>query len=135
MTAVVVNNGENLALSYLTGKTTTTETLRLRLFVNNVTPSETDTTATYTAAAGGGYADATLTRGNWNITPGAPTTAVYPAYTWTFSGALSGNATIYGYAVLRDTTLDLVCAENFATPFQPQSSGDNLTLNLTITAD
>jgi hypothetical protein len=135
MAALVVNNGEAVALSYLTGKTTTTEALKLRLYVNNVTPSEADVVGTYTSAAGGGYADISIPRGDWTVTPGAPTSASITARVWTFSGALTGNATIYGYILIRDTTGDLVVAENFSTPFTPASNGDSLTLNLALTAD
>lgn len=135
MAALIVNNGEAVALSYLTGKTTTTEALKLRLYTNNVTPSEADTSGTYTAAVGGGYADISIPRGDWTVTPGAPSTASIPAKVWTFTGPLTTNLTIYGYVLLRDTTGDLVAAENFSSPFQPASNGDSLTLNLTIQAD
>jgi hypothetical protein len=135
MAALIVNNGESIALSYLTGKTTTTEALKLRLYTNNVTPSEADTAATYTAATGGGYADISIPRGDWTVTPGAPSTANPGNKVWTFTGALTTNPTIYGYVVLRDTTGDIVAAENFSTSFTPASNGDSLTLNLTIQAD
>lgn len=135
MAALVVNNGEAVALSYLTGKTTTTEALKLRLYTNNVTPSEADTSATYTAAVGGGYADISIPRGDWTVSAGAPSTATLPAQVWTFTGPLTTNLTIYGYVLVRDTTGDLILAENFSTSFTPSSNGDSLTLNLTIQAD
>ena len=134
MALVVVNNGETIALSYLVNKVTTPENLVYRLYANNITPAETDVAGTYSEASGGGYASKTLTGGSWTVTPGAPTTATYAAQVWTFTGALNGNATVYGYYVTRASTGDLVFAEAFSA-FQPATAGDNLTINPQITAD
>lgn len=134
MALVVVNNGENIALSYLVNKVTTPENLVYRLYTGNVTPAETDTAASYSEASGGGYASKTCTGSSWTVTNGAPTTATYTALVWTFTGALNGNATIYGYYVTRASTGDLVFAESFSA-FTPATNGDNLTINPQITAD
>jgi hypothetical protein len=133
MTIVVQNSGEVIALSYLVNKSTP-ENLVYRLFTNNITPSETDTAATYTEATGGGYAALTLLGSSWTITPGAPSTAAYPQQTYTFTGALTTNPDIRGYYVTRATTGDLVLSETFAV-FTPASNGDNLKLTPQITAD
>src|SRR3990167_1635806 len=75
--------------------------LTLKLFTSNTTPADTDTAATYTEATGGGYAAKTLTNGSWTITIGNdPSDAVYAQQTWTFTGQLSGGASIYGYYVV-----------------------------------
>lgn len=134
MVLLVVNNGEETALEYLTGRVTTVRDLVYRLFANNITPAETDTAATYTEAAGGGYAAITLTGANWTITPGAPTQASYAQQTWTFTGPLTTNPTVYGYYVTRVTDLDLILAETF-TPFTPANNGDQILLTPRITAD
>ena len=134
MTILVPNTGEVIALQYLTNKVATPENLVYNLFATNVTPAETDTAASYTAAAGGGYVAKTLTGANWTITGGAPSSAAYAAQQWVFTGALTTNATIYGYYVTRATSLDLVFAETFAT-FTPANNGDTITLTPTITAD
>ncbi|MEH6435784.1 hypothetical protein [Massilia sp. DD77] len=131
---VVPNTGEVIALSYLVNKYGTTENLVYGLFTNNITPAETDTLATYTEAAGGGYASIALTGANWTVTGGAPSAAAYAQQTWNFSGALTGNATIYGYFAKRATSGDLVLAETF-TPFTPAASGDQIKLTPQITAD
>ena len=130
---VVPNTGEVIALAYLVNKQAP-ENLIYRYFTNNITPSETDTTATYTEAAGGGYAAMTLTGPSWTVTGGAPSQAAYAQQTTTFSGALTGNATIYGYFVTRATSGDLVLAETF-TSFTPAASGDQIKLTPQITAD
>jgi hypothetical protein len=134
MTLLVPNTGENIALSYLVGKTGTTETLKYKLFATNVTPAETDTAASYTEAAGGGYAAITLTGASWTITNGAPTVASYAQQTYGFTGALTANLTIFGYFVVRGTSADLVLAETF-TSFTPSASGDQILLTPQITGD
>lgn len=134
MTLLVPNTGEEIALEYLTGKVTTVRDLIYKLFATNVTPAETDTAGSYTEAAGGGYADKTLTGANWTITPGAPTEAAYAQQTWTFTGTLTTNPTVYGYYVVRATDADLVLAEAF-TSFTPANNGDQILLTPKITAD
>jgi hypothetical protein len=134
MTLLVVNNGESVALSYLVGKTGSTENLSYKLFATNVTPAETDTAGSYTEAAGGGYADKDLTGASWTVTPGAPTEAAYAQQDYTFTGALTTNGTLYGYFVVRTTTGDLILAETF-TSFTPANNGDKVLLTPKITAD
>lgn len=97
--------------------------LQLRLFATNVTPNAngTDTAATFTQAAGGGYAAKTLTNGSWTCAASNPADATYAIQTWTFSGVLTTNATIYGYYIV-DSDGVLVTAEAL-TAFTPTSSG------------
>jgi hypothetical protein len=134
VTLLVPNVGEAIALSYLVGKTTTVRDLIYKLFATNITPAETDTHASYTVAAGGGYADKTLTGASWTVTPGAPTEAAYAQQDWTFTGALTTNPNVYGYYVLRATDGDLVLAEAFP-QFTPTTNGDKVLLTPKITAD
>ena len=134
MPLLVPNTGEVIALSYLVGKTTTVRDLVYRLFTNNITPAETDTHSSYTEAAGGGYAAKTLTGASWTVTGGAPSSASYAQQQWTFTGALTGNATIYGYYVTRVTDGDLVLAEAL-TSFQPVNNNDYYALTPAITGD
>lgn len=133
MALTVQNNGEVVALSYLVNKTTP-ENLVLRFFTNNITPSETDTAATYTEANGGGYAAVNLTGASWTVTAGAPSSATYAQQTFTFTGPLTGNQNIYGYYFTRATTGDIILSEAFAV-FTPAASGDNIKITPAITAD
>lgn len=134
MTLLVPNTGEVIALEYLVNKNATQRDLIYGLFATNVTPAETDTAGTYTEAAGGGYAAKTLTGASWTVNGGAPSEASYAQQTWTFTGALTTNATIYGYFVIRATDVDLVLAETF-TSFTPANNGDQILLTPKITAD
>jgi len=100
--------------------------LTLKLFVLDVTPADTDTAGTYTEAVGGGYAAKTLTNGSWTVTVGNdPSDAVYAEQTWTFTGPLTTNPTIYGYYVV-DADGVLVWAEKLAASFTPVNNGDQL---------
>ena len=133
MALIVQRTGQTAALSYLTGKNTSPENLVYHLFATNVTPSETDTVGTYTEAAGGGYASKTLTGASWTVTAATPSNAAYAQQTWTFTGALTTNPTVYGYYVTRVSTGDLMLSEAF-TAFTPANNGDQILLTPQITA-
>jgi len=95
--------------------------LTLRLFATNVTPAQTG--ITYVEAAGGGYSAITLTNGSWTVsTANDPSDAVYAQQTFTFTGALTTNGTVYGYYVT-DADGTVIYAEAI-TPFTPASDGD-----------
>lgn len=126
----IPNAGETTALSIMVGKTAV-ENLRLRLFTNNVTPSDTDVPATYTEASGNGYANVLLTAANWVITAGDPASAAYPEITFTFTGAL-GN--VYGYYITGETSTVVRWAERFTTsPFDVQANGDQIKITPILT--
>ncbi len=100
--------------------------LTLKLFTNDYTPVQTSVAGSFTEASGGGYAAKTLTNGSWTVTVGNdPSDAVYAEQTFTFTGALSGSATVYGYFVV-DADGTLVWAERFSSSFQPANNGDTI---------
>lgn len=132
MALLVPNQGEQIALEALVGKTAG-QNLILRLYTSNTTPAETDTEATYTEASGNGYAAITLTAASWTVTPGAPTEAAYAEQTFTFTGAL-GN--VYGYYFTQVTSGKLVWAERFTgAPFNIANNGDQIKITPKITLD
>lgn len=134
MAIVVPNNGEGLALkNFINNEAPQDQTLKL--FANNISPSETDTAGTYTEAAGGGYAAKSLTGANWNLTEGAPSDVTYNAeQVWTFTGPLTTNPTVYGYFVVQATSGTLMWAES-QTSFTPTNNGDQIKVTPTLTAD
>jgi hypothetical protein len=134
MSLNVPDSAELLALKAFIGHTAQNEDAVLGLFISNITPSDTDTAATYTAieAAGGAYARKPLARASWNVGFNPIT---YAAQTWTFTSALAANATIYGYFVLRATSLDIMWSEAFDSGFQPLANGDALIVNLQLGAN
>ena len=86
------DSGENLVLEMMVNKTAP-QNLVLRLFKNNITPSDTDTAGTYTEATFPGYAAITLTGASWNAASGG--TISYGAQqTFTCSGTSTDD--IYG---------------------------------------
>ena len=100
----------------------TSKDLTLNLFINDVTPAQTG--ISYTEAAGGGYSAKTLSNGSWTVTTANdPSDATYAKQTFTFTGALTDDATIYGYYVTNDDSV-VLWAEKFSTPFTPVANGD-----------
>lgn len=132
MALVVPNQGEQIALEALVGKTAG-QNLVLRLYTNDVTPGETNTETTYTEASGNGYAAKTLTAANWTFTAGAPSNVAYAEQTFTFTGAL-GN--VYGYYFTQVTSGLLVWAERFTgAPFAIANNGDQIKITPQITLE
>jgi hypothetical protein len=132
MSLLVPNDGEGDMLSAIVNKAAATD-LILRLFTNNITPGETDTTASYTEAAGNGYAAITLTGANWTVTEGAPSHADYAQQTFTFTGAL-GN--VYGYFITRTTSGRIAWAEKFSDgPYNIVNNGDQIKVTPILTIE
>lgn len=92
--------------------------LMLKLYSNNIIPSESDTAATYTVVSGGGYANITLDDGDWTTLDGVST---QPQVQFNFTGATDAPTTIYGYYVVNADNV-LMWAERFSesvVPFVP----------------
>lgn len=121
-------------LDAVTGKTTETA-LTLRLFSNNITPSNTDTEASYTEVAGGGYAAIALTAASWvAATVASPSSTSYAQQTFTFTGATTAPGTIYGY-YLTNAGGKLVYSQTLtAGVFTPAVNGDNVKVTPVLTA-
>lgn len=126
MSIIVADAAEIDMLEYIVGKTTTVRDVVLKLFTNNITPGSSDTEASFTEAAGGGYAAKTLTGASWSISTNGSgqAEATYAQQTWTFTGALSGGATIYGYYAVKATDGTLLWAQRADAPFTPANNGD-----------
>lgn len=125
--------GENIALEALVNKTAA-QNLVLRLYSNNITPSDTDTAGTYTEATFAGYSAITLTGGSWNAASGGSISyGSQQTFTRSSTGTLEN---IYGYYVTQAVSGLLVYSErDGAAPFAVTNSGDNIKLTPTITAN
>ncbi len=133
MPLLVPNNGEGDGLNYFINALAP-QNLVLRLFSNNITPAETDVTATYTEATFTGYASIVLAGGSWVATEGAPTTASYAQQT--FTGTAVQNQSIYGYFMNRATSLRIALAERFTDgPYAIVNNGDSIKITPAITLD
>ena len=134
MTLLVPNNGEGDALAYIVNKSAP-ENVVLRLYQNNITPAETDVTATYTEATWTGYASIALTGANWIVTEGAPSDASYAQQIFT-STAGSQSQNNYGYYLTRLTSGRIAWAERFTDgPYNIVNNGDQIKVTPKITLD
>lgn len=134
MTIMIPNNGEGDAAAAFVNKSALSD-LILALFTNNITPAETDTAATYTAATFTGYSPVTLVGANWTVTEGAPTQAAYAQQQFT-SSAGSQNQNCYGYFMTRTTGGRIALAERFTDgPYLIQNDGDYIRVTPQITFD
>jgi hypothetical protein len=125
--------GENIALEALVNKTAP-QNLVLRLYSNNITPSDTDVAGTYTEATFAGYGPATLTGGNWNAASGGSITyGSQQTFTRTSTGATEN---IYGYFVMQSVSGILVYSERDASaPFAVTNANDAIRITPVITAN
>lgn len=123
------DSGENLVLEMIVNKTAP-QNLVLRLYKNNITPSDTDTAGTYTEATFPGYAAITLTGASWNAASGGSISYGAPQ-TFTCSGTSTDD--VYGYYVTQAVSGTLLYSErDGAAPFAVRNSGDNIKLTPTI---
>lgn len=126
MTVQDVGAEAGLKIQFNNVRATGGNNLTLKLFTSDTTPADTDTAATYTEANGGGYAVKTLTMGSWTVSITANIAqAAYEEQTWTFTGSLTGNPTIYGYYIV-DADNVIVCSERLGAAFTPTTNGDIL---------
>lgn len=122
--------GENLALEMIVNKTAP-QNLLLKLYSNNITPSDTDTAGTYTESTFTGYAAITLTGASWGTASGG--SIAYAQQTFTCSGA--GSQDCYGYFVVQASSGTLLYSERgTGVPFTITTIGDNVKVTPTITA-
>ena len=130
MALVVADVGADQILkAYFNNTWPANKSLKMRLFATNVTPVQTSVLGSFTEAAGGGYAAITLANGSWTVTPANdPSDAVYAEQTFTFTGALTTNPTVYGYYIEDNdgSTGVLVWAELLPVPYTPATNGDTL---------
>ena len=110
----------------------TSNDFTLKLFTNDITPSDTDTAGMYTEALGGGYAAKTLVGGSWSasiVDNIAQTTYVMQIFT--FTSALDNGNSIYGYYLV-DGSGNLVSARRLVAPYTPAEAGDMFATTPTI---
>lgn len=121
--------GRNLALEMIVNKTAP-QSLVLKLYTNNITPAVGDTEATYTEAAGNGYASIALAGASWGVA--AAGSIAFAQQTFTFTGALGD---VYGYFIIQTTSGKLVYAERFSgAPYNIANNGDQIKVTPTVTA-
>lgn len=126
------DTGENLALEMIVNKTAA-QPLVLKLYKNNITPSDTDTAVTYTEAGFPGYAAITLTGATWNAASSG--TIAYSAQQ-TFSCTGTSTDDIYGYYVVQAVSGTLLYSErDGSAPLAVRVNGDQIKITPTISAN
>lgn len=127
MPLLIPTEGENKNLECMLGKSTPGN-LTLKLFVNDKTPVDGDTSASYTEMSTQGYAAKTLLPANWTVAQDGndKAEASYAEQQWTFDGT-GGSTTIYGYYIV-DAADVVRWAERFTTPRMAVDNGDLLRL-------
>lgn len=131
MALVVPNNSEVTMLQRLLGYTTANNQV-LRLYTNDLTPTESTNYTDITQSSASGYAAITLTTASWTVSTSAgTTTGVYAEQTFTFSAT----ETLYGYYVTDSTspTPNLLWVERFTgAPFILPSTGGQVAITPTV---
>lgn len=128
MSLIITNAGKVQAVSYLIGKDTTVQNLKLKLYSNNVTPTADTIASDLVEVTGGGYSSVSLSGSSWVI---SETTASYAQQTWNFTGAV-GN--VYGYYVTTADDSTVIFSERFSDgPYVVAASGDIIRVTLSIT--
>lgn len=131
MPLVIPTASENKLLEFMLGKSVPGDQT-LRLYVNNIAPSDTDVPATYTEMSTHGYVAKTLTKANWTVAQsGAVAEGTQPVQTWTFTAAVA--VLVYGYFVIDSTTGLLVWSERFASAKSVALAGDQIIITPKIT--
>lgn len=129
---VLADEGASVLLGILFTAATQEAHMHLKLFATNTTPAHDMTTATFTEAAGGDYAAKTLactsSGTDWTVNANDPRDVTTAEQTWTFTGALTTNGTIYGYYVTNAADNKVLWAQLFDATFTPANNGDQLKL-------
>jgi hypothetical protein len=131
MALLAPNVGESKLLRFALGVETPGNQI-IRLYVNNITPADTDTAATYTEMSTLGYAAKTLTKTSWVEAQNAGVAeGTYAEQTWTFTAGTQ--VMVYGYFVTDATTGVLLWSERFGTEKPVQYGGDQIRITPKIT--
>ena len=127
MAIKISSDGAENSLKYLLGVVTATETVNLKLYNNDITPSDTTVLADFTEVSGGGYAVKNLGASAWSVS-GNVATSNPQLFTFT-----SNVGQIYGYYLVGNTSGKLIASERFSSgPFNIANNGDSITVTATI---
>jgi len=133
MALLIPDAGEIQVLTMALQKATV-EAQTLKLYVNDKTPAEGDTAASYTEMSTHGYAAKTLNRADWTVSSAAGiTTASQPQQTWTFTAAAA--VTVYGYFIIEATSGVILWSERFEASQVIENDGDQIKVTAKFTGE
>ncbi len=112
---------------------TAADNVRLHLFTNNLTPSESDTLSMYTESSATGYSVKELPGASCTFFTSAGTSsATYARQTFTYTTA----ETVYGYYMTNQAVSTLIWAERFTgAPFQIPTGGGTIDIDPALVLD
>jgi hypothetical protein len=134
MAGIVPTVGEDRILRRALGDITPSSfNLTLKLFVNDYTPVDGSTNASFTEMSTQGYSAKTLTAASWSVAQNGSNEAegTYAQQTWTFDGT-GGSTVIYGYYVVDEDNV-VMWAERFASSYTAENNGDILRVTPKVT--
>ena len=118
--------GENALLKDLLGLTTPSA-LTIKLFVNDITPGDADTSASFIEMQTNGYVSKPIPIVSWGVTQVAGVgEATAAAITWTFLAG-NGPVSIFGYYVVGVDGI-VRWAERFSSSFAAEFLNDSITI-------
>ena len=120
MGLVIPNEGEAEMIRRLLNASPPDD-LILRLYENNISPTESDIVSTYTECSAGGYSPASLSGASWSVNTDGNgiTSATYPQQDFN----LTSSITIYGYFITNNSGTTLMWAKDFSSPQIIETSG------------
>ena len=134
MAGIIPNEAKDTWLQLILGKDTA-EDLTIKLYVNNFTPDADTVIGDFTEATGGGYSDIDLTGSSWTVASSDnKAQATYAQQTFSFSGALTTNTTVYGIYYVMSSSGNLVAAVPLANPYTPSASNNEIAFTPTLQA-
>ena len=100
----------------------------IKLFCNDYTPTDGMHPDDFTEAAGGGYAHKTIdSSADWTEEyDHDPPDLILAEQTFTFTGALTTNTTVYGWYLITQDSSYVRAAKKLDTPYTPASGGGTL---------
>lgn len=125
MALILTDSGAEIILKSYFKKTNAVNGtgLFLKLFSNDVTPTDVYTKSSFVESAGGGYAHKELLAANWTVsTVNNIAQAAYAQQIFAFTGPLSTNPNVYGYYII-DADDNLIYAERASFYYVPEANG------------
>jgi len=131
MSLIVTNQSRVLMLEIIMNKSTSSGDRRLKLFINNVVPTQNTVLEDLTECTATGYISKVLSGSSWNVeTVDGITSASYDEQVFDIEEEIL----IYGYYVTNNTGTQLLWLERFVgAPYSLPTGGGSIGIELSFT--
>lgn len=130
MSLIIPNNSKITILNLITNNISSGGDLKLKLFINDIIPSNATVIEDITECSYSGYSPINLTGSNW-LTDTTDGTTVTSYEQQTFS--LLEGGLVYGYFITSNSGSDLFWIERFSgAPFEVPNGGGTINISLSI---